>query len=135
MQGIAQNKHEEAAQDLNSGGCETKAGGLNHLPHGAQQERKEGGKRCCHLMHEIRYGHEYTSNHFIRRKPVPWAGCSGVQGSRKSEIPKSPFFSSVVCSLRVEPPLNPIKTDLFMLISSLFGLLKTCKLPRGLFVP
>ena len=66
--------------------------------------------------------------------------CRALWRSKEAENLKSPralFFStsSEVCSPQAKPLLNPIKTDLFMLISSLLGLLKMCKLPRGLLVP
>lgn len=58
-------------------------------------------------------------------------------GPREQKIAKSPVSSSssAGCSSGARPPLNPIKADLCMLLGSLFGLLETCKLPRGLFVP
>lgn len=65
--------------------------------------------------------------------------CRRLPGSEKAENLTSlrDSFLQLLCDLRSpsQASLNPIKTDLLMVISSLFGLLKTCKLPRGLSEP
>ena len=127
-------------QDFNFGGSKNKGpeGWTTcHTESDSRWGRKVGGKMLP--SHVASKTWTWILQNAVDQKETS-ALCRALWRSKEAENLKSPrafFFSpsSEVCSPQAKPLLNPIKTDLFMLISSLLGLLKMCKLPRGLFVP